>query len=360
MIYKGHAMNYTIYYYRLLQLIILIGMVAITFFMHSHSANLSMVSILSFSILMAFALCWLIAFNFLIDAYRKRKKWAWITNLVFSILNIASPLMPFAVLNIVLNCREKLRTLFLADKKKKRVKFCPQCMTEIDYLISETKCNNCLYNLNSEEDKSFAKFLFVIGSGISATFFLCFLLVAGQNGNLNIYRNIAELKKFQFTDYSKLSNSKLFRMKMECHKENDQACLLNIDYEFARRNPKSNASKARYAFRLTHLGYHSQAIEVYENLRANMTFDTAAFYAESLQAIGKNKEAIKWYSYSLSLSDNSVDVAYGLSKLLIKEGNSKAALKVINKFIKKYPQAKDSFKPLNLVIESKQSIDAIN
>jgi tetratricopeptide (TPR) repeat protein len=288
-------------------------------------------------------LLWATVLNKLIQAYRDHRNWAWITNIILASANVFGILFPLAVVNLVKNLKADYRDQFKSSDTKHV--FCPDCKSKLSAAES-VYCNSCSAKLNSKMDPLFKDFLvriamvfIVAASGILAQMFGLF-----DGGP---YKEVAVMNtNYKPSNMRKLDLVELHKKTQSCMKERDTKCVADTFYELSRRHPNQDTYLANYAFRLTHLGYHKQAVEAYKKLDDDMKYDTAAYYGQSLEALGYVEEAKYWYQYSLNIADNSLDIAYKLAKLHIKSNDLKSARQVLNKFISKYPDSKDYFVPL--------------
>lgn len=100
------------------------------------------------------------------------------------------------------------------------------------------------------------------------------------------------------------------------------------------RSPDDAFLKANLAFALTRQNKHGEAIPLYEELikDGDAAYDLFAFYAVSLQATGKNEEAIAWNYRALSIVPKLADVRHNLAKLLVKVGRPYEALSLLASF----------------------------
>lgn len=99
-------------------------------------------------------------------------------------------------------------------------------------------------------------------------------------------------------------------------------------------SPNDDHLKANLAFMLTKQGKHVEAITIYEDLikGGDGTYDLFAYYADSLQGVGRRDDAIIWNYRSLSVVPSLVDVRGTLAKLLVKAGRPYEALSLLASF----------------------------
>ncbi|MFZ5637614.1 MAG: retroviral-like aspartic protease family protein [Pseudomonadota bacterium] len=100
------------------------------------------------------------------------------------------------------------------------------------------------------------------------------------------------------------------------------------------RTPNDARLQANLAFALTLQGKDAEAIELYAKLVAGGegTYDLFAFYAKSLEAVGRTDDAIAWNYRALSLVPQLVDVRGDLAKTLVKAGRPFEALSLLSSF----------------------------
>lgn len=119
-------------------------------------------------------------------------------------------------------------------------------------------------------------------------------------------------------------------------------CLSSGDYECAESNyrwlvtqkPDDVRFQANLAFALTSQGKHAEAITLYQKLinEGEGAYDLFAYYARSLDAVGRDDDAITWNYRTLSIVPELVDVRGELAKLLIKRGRPYEALSLLTSF----------------------------
>lgn len=336
-------MKYTIFYHRFFQSIFsIMGLLLIAgAFLGTSEAVVKQGAIWVFFGLGL--LVWAAVLNKLIQAYRDQRNWAWVTNIILASTNVFSLFLPFAVLNLVKNLKAGFRDQFVSRKAK--LDYCPSCYSPLsnDEVMF---CNSCSSELPSKMDPLFKDFLiriallFIVAISGVVTHTVGFFdgRIPGDVAIMNSTYTPKNMKKLDLIELHKKTQS--------CMKEQDTKCVADTFYELSRRQPKNDSYLANYAFRLTNMGYHKQAVEAYKKLDADMKYDTAAYFGQSLEALGELEEAKIWYQYSLNIADNSMDIAYKLAKLHIKSNDVQSAKMVLNRFISKYPESKEYFLPL--------------
>jgi len=122
-------------------------------------------------------------------------------------------------------------------------------------------------------------------------------------------------------------------------------CMQQGDYPGAeknfrwllRQNPDDTHLQANLAFALTaqdKRDKHDEAITIYGKLvsEGEGAYDLFANFAKSLNAVGREDEAITWNYRTLSVFPRLVDVRGDLAKLLVKNGRSYEALALLASF----------------------------
>lgn len=100
------------------------------------------------------------------------------------------------------------------------------------------------------------------------------------------------------------------------------------------RNPKDAKIQANLAFALTSQGKDAEALPIYAKLveSGEGTYDIFAYYAKTLDAVGRTDDAITWSYRALLLVPQLVDVRGDLAKLLVKKGRKFEALSLLASF----------------------------
>ena len=121
---------------------------------------------------------------------------------------------------------------------------------------------------------------------------------------------------------------------VECTISGDHKCAEENYRWLLKQKPNDVVIQANMAFALTLQDKHTEAIELYQKLinEGEGTYDLFAYFAKSLQAAGREDEAITWNYRALSIVPNLVDVRSELAKLLVKNGRPYEALSLLASF----------------------------
>jgi clan AA aspartic protease (TIGR02281 family) len=100
------------------------------------------------------------------------------------------------------------------------------------------------------------------------------------------------------------------------------------------RRPKDTRWRANLAFALTQQDKDAEAIPIYDKLieDGEGTYDLFAFYAKSLEGVGRDDDAIIWNYRALLIVPQLVDVRGSLAKLLTRKGRPYEALSLLASF----------------------------
>lgn len=100
------------------------------------------------------------------------------------------------------------------------------------------------------------------------------------------------------------------------------------------RNPKDAKLQANLAFALTSQGKDQEALPLYEALIAggDGSYDLFAYYAKTLDAVGRPNDAITWNYRALAVVPQLVDVRRDLAKILVKQDRAFEALSLLASF----------------------------
>lgn len=100
------------------------------------------------------------------------------------------------------------------------------------------------------------------------------------------------------------------------------------------RTPNDAQLQANLAFALTSQGKNAEAVEIYRKLVSGGegTYDLFAYYAKTLDALGRTDDAILWNYRALLLVPQLVDVRGELAKQLVKKGRPFEALSLLSSF----------------------------
>jgi len=102
----------------------------------------------------------------------------------------------------------------------------------------------------------------------------------------------------------------------------------------AAQRPKDTRIQANLAFALTEQDKNAEAIPIYEKLvgGGDGAYDLFAFYAKSLEGVGRDDEAITWNYRALQIVPSLVDVRGDLAKILMRKGRAFEALTLLASF----------------------------
>lgn len=119
-----------------------------------------------------------------------------------------------------------------------------------------------------------------------------------------------------------------------CARRRDYGCAALNYYGYLQKFPTETDTRAVYAIMLTRSGQHAIAIPQYERVlkEGAGAYDLFAAYAESLDALGRADESIKWNRKTLELVPNLVDVRGTLAQQLVKQGKHDEAIKLLEDF----------------------------
>jgi clan AA aspartic protease (TIGR02281 family) len=100
------------------------------------------------------------------------------------------------------------------------------------------------------------------------------------------------------------------------------------------RRPNDVKLQANLAFALTQQDKDAEAIPIYNKLidEGEGTYDLFAFYAQSLEGVGRDDDAIIWNYRALLIVPQLVDVRGSLAKLLKRKGRPYEALSLLASF----------------------------
>lgn len=100
------------------------------------------------------------------------------------------------------------------------------------------------------------------------------------------------------------------------------------------RSPKDAKLQANLAFALTSQGKDQEALPLYEALIAggDGSYDLFAYYARTLDAVGRPDDAITWNYRALAVVPQLVDVRRDLAKILVKQDRAFEALSLLASF----------------------------
>jgi tetratricopeptide (TPR) repeat protein len=127
---------------------------------------------------------------------------------------------------------------------------------------------------------------------------------------------------------------KVRRQAAECAGSGDHECAEKKYRWLLEKNPNDVFLQANLAFALTELNKHDGAIALYQKLidEGEGTYDLFAQFASSLQAVGREDEAILWNYRTLDIVPKLVDVRGTLARLLVKKNRHYEALTLLASF----------------------------
>ena len=120
----------------------------------------------------------------------------------------------------------------------------------------------------------------------------------------------------------------------KCMSSGDYKCAESNFRWLLKRKPSDVQIQANLAFALTSQDKHTEAISIYQKLinEGEGTYDFFAYFATSLNAVGREDDAITWNYRALSIVPRLVDVRGSLAKLLVKKGRPYEALSLLASF----------------------------
>jgi clan AA aspartic protease (TIGR02281 family) len=100
------------------------------------------------------------------------------------------------------------------------------------------------------------------------------------------------------------------------------------------QRPKDTRFQANLAFALTEQDKDAEAIPIYSKLidGGDGTYDLFAYYAKSLDGMGRDDDAITWNYRALMIVPQLVDVRENLAKILTRRGRPYEALSLLASF----------------------------
>ena len=126
----------------------------------------------------------------------------------------------------------------------------------------------------------------------------------------------------------------LLRLAAHSSNRGDHRGAENYYRRAAQKQPGEAFPRANLAFALTSQNKHLEAIPIYAQLiqEGEGTYDLFAWYARSLEAAGRDREAVLWNYRALMIVPKLVDVRSRLAKLLVREGRPHEALALLASF----------------------------
>ncbi|MDI4635472.1 aspartyl protease family protein [Pelomonas sp. V22] len=120
-------------------------------------------------------------------------------------------------------------------------------------------------------------------------------------------------------NHEQLTAADFERLAMECARARDLRCEESNWRDYLRLRPDDARGAAWLGRTLNRRGKDAEAIIEFQRAIAAGSggYDMFAFYGDSLQKLGRNDEAIKWFYRSLSVDARQVDVRGKLAELLV-------------------------------------------
>ncbi len=134
--------------------------------------------------------------------------------------------------------------------------------------------------------------------------------------------------------YPPLQGADALREANRCYAGDDLHCAENYLRAYLVSAPQDAHSMALLGVTLNRLGQHAQAVQQFE-AALNLgwaTYDTFAYYALSLAALGRTDDSIKWNYRALATVPNLVDVSGTLAQQLTQQGHADEALALLTAF----------------------------
>lgn len=153
--------------------------------------------------------------------------------------------------------------------------------------------------------------------------------------------------KYQRThsyNFSNMDLNEAHTQKEKCLQLNNHKCLKNAYLHLSQLQPDATEWKANAAIRMTELGEHQSAIEIYQDLNSKGigTFDLLYYYGKSLRALGKLEEASNVFSQSYAIYPRMLDVIEALSETLVELQRPDEALSLLQEFAERSTDAKSA------------------
>jgi hypothetical protein len=120
----------------------------------------------------------------------------------------------------------------------------------------------------------------------------------------------------------------------DCSAERDFACLADAWREVVRRTPSDARAQANLGMALAERQDDAAAVPAFERAieLGEGTYDLFAYYADSLERVGRLDDAIEWSYKSLSVVPQLVDVRTHLAQRLVARDRRFEALSVLQAF----------------------------
>lgn len=180
---------------------------------------------------------------------------------------------------------------------------------------------------------------------------ICLALVGGLAIVNHLVQSASSEKKSaavetpQFTVNPQLSIPQLYTLGGNCNSDGDMVCARAVFKRILELNPNDLVALANLGMAESKSGHHEQALPLYEIYfnRGGNGYDTMAYYAGSLNAVGDKAQALNWYMRVLKSNPRLVDVAESVTSLLIEMDQPERAAQFLDGFVKKNPGARSYF-----------------
>jgi clan AA aspartic protease (TIGR02281 family) len=135
-------------------------------------------------------------------------------------------------------------------------------------------------------------------------------------------------------DATALTSDELVQRALRCQRSHDLACAEKSWQQYVQRNPQDGRGLVTLGMIKGQRDDHAGAIQLYERAIANGIggYDLFAFYAASLEHLGRVDQALEWYYAALAVSPRLVDVRAALARLLVAQSRPYEALGVLQAF----------------------------
>jgi clan AA aspartic protease (TIGR02281 family) len=131
-----------------------------------------------------------------------------------------------------------------------------------------------------------------------------------------------------------MNSDELAQRGMRCERSGDLACAEESWAEYVKRNPQDGRAMLTLGIVKGRRDDHAGAVQVYEQAIAEGIggYDLFAYYATSLEHLGRADKALEWYYAALAVSPRLVDVRAAIARLLVAQSRPYEALGVLQAF----------------------------
>lgn len=251
---------------------------------------------------------------------KKKQAWGWAT--LFALATLPTPLLPFSFLS--------LRELSNQENKRDYIKSCKE---------------------TPKAERSRMRITLTVAIFASALYgtYLFWAYLDQQP----IFYHVAK-GKLEFNVAPHLSIKELYALGAECNTYGNTKCSLAVFAKILEKDPGDKMALANLAMAQTHLGDHSSAVTNYRRAidMGVATYDVYAFYADSLNELGRKKMALLYYRRAFDLNSQLIDVAKKLGYLLFEMERYQEAFEIIDRFIERHPEAVEELEELHEQLRS--------